>query len=192
MSVSELTFKLDKAFESKEKIDPGVLFQIMQEHKLYLDEMEKYTYFEKKTQYTRNLVHETENYSLLLLCWNPGSTSAIHTHANSQCWAKVVHGEVTEVVYEDLESRKVKKNTCCRPGSVLYIDDSLGVHRICNETEKPAMSLHCYYPPIRECNFFCIKTQHLGKTKMSNFSEYGKLLKDTEYFHYKFQENLLK
>lgn len=192
MSVAELTNKLDKAFSTNEKIDPGVLFNIMSQHKIPLDELEKYTYFEKNTQYSRNLLHETDNYSLLLLCWNPESTSAIHTHSNSQCWAKVVHGEVTEVVYDGLDSRKIKKSTCCRAGSVLYIDDSLGVHRICNETEKPAMSLHCYYPSIKECDFFCIKTQNLGKTKMSNFSEYGKLMRNSEFVHYKFQDNLLK
>jgi len=192
MSVGELTDKLDRIFESKEKIDPGILFNMMQQHKLSLSELENYSYFETKSQYSRNLLHETENYSLLLLCWNPSSTSAIHTHSNSQCWAKVVLGELTEVVYENMETRKVQKNTSCRAGAVIYIDDSLGVHRICNETEKPSMSLHCYSPPIRECDFFCIKSQNKGKTKMSNFSEYGKILKDTPFFQYKIQDNLLK
>lgn len=158
LNVQTLCDTLDQIFKSSDRVDPGVLFKAMGDNSVVAADVEDYAYFDKTTQYTRNLVHETEHYTLLLLCWNPQSTSAIHTHGNSQCWAKCLLNKVCEIVYDSTTDRNILKSTTCTPGAVLYIDDSCGVHRICNETDVPAMTLHCYAPAIRECEFYCVKT----------------------------------
>jgi cysteine dioxygenase len=35
----------------------------------------------------------------MILCWNEGQTSAIHDHADSHCFMKVLKGGLTEVKY---------------------------------------------------------------------------------------------
>jgi hypothetical protein len=47
-----------------------------------LKDLEAFAYFSEDTNYARNLIYETEDYSLILLAWNPFSSSAIHTHSN--------------------------------------------------------------------------------------------------------------
>jgi hypothetical protein len=176
-NVQALCTSLDEIFKSTDRVDPALLFKAMGDSSLTASELQDYTYFEKGVQYTRNLIHETEHYTLLLLCWNPQGSSAIHTHNNSQCWAKCLLNKVNEVVYDSTTSRNILKSTTASPGAVLYIDDLCGVHRICNESDVPAITLHCYAPAIRECEYYCVKTGKSGKTRMSNFSEYGKIIK---------------
>jgi hypothetical protein len=88
-----------------------------------LQDLEPFAHWCEDLNYARNLIHETEHYSLILLAWNPFSSSAIHTHSNSQCWAKVYYNEVNEYVYDNLENRKVTKCSTAQEGAVLYIDD---------------------------------------------------------------------
>ena len=56
----------------------------MSNSQVSLKDSEEYAYFTKTC-------YENEHYSLLLLAWNPLSSSAIHAHANSRCWAKGLH-----------------------------------------------------------------------------------------------------
>lgn len=50
--------------------------------------------------YTRNLVDEGNGkFNLLILCWGEGHSSAIHDHADSHCFMKMLQGELCEVRY---------------------------------------------------------------------------------------------
>jgi cysteine dioxygenase len=51
-------------------------------------------------RYTRNLVDAgNDRFNLMILCWNEGQSSAIHDHADSHCFLKVLKGELMEVKY---------------------------------------------------------------------------------------------
>lgn len=51
-------------------------------------------------RYTRNLVDAgNDRFNLMILCWNEGQSSAIHDHADSHCFMKVLKGGLTEVKY---------------------------------------------------------------------------------------------
>ena len=41
-----------------------------------------------KDKYTRNLVSYGERFTLLILCWNKGQKSPIHSHSGSNCFMK--------------------------------------------------------------------------------------------------------
>ena len=49
--------------------------------------------------YTRNLVMETDLFSLIVLVWNPDKESPIHDHPCEGCWVRVLEGNVKETVY---------------------------------------------------------------------------------------------
>ena len=88
--ISNLVENLTKTFKENERVDPEELYKLMSNSQVSLKDLEEYAYF-TKTCYARNLIFENEHYSLILLAWNPLSSSAIHAHANSQCWAKGLH-----------------------------------------------------------------------------------------------------
>ncbi|PNW84917.1 hypothetical protein CHLRE_03g163950v5 [Chlamydomonas reinhardtii] len=49
--------------------------------------------------YLRHLLHECDDFELMLICWKPGQTSRVHNHADSHCWLAVLAGEVQETQY---------------------------------------------------------------------------------------------
>ena len=85
-------------------------------------------------------------------------TSPIHDHSGSNCWVKVLKGELEEVVYqldEDGVTVKNAQSSKYSPDGVTYISDQLGVHRMGNATSSDvAVSLHVYSPPYHECHIF--------------------------------------
>ncbi len=49
--------------------------------------------------YVRTLVHATERYQVLVMCWLPGQVSPVHDHGGSACGVRVVQGAATETLY---------------------------------------------------------------------------------------------
>lgn len=120
------------------------------------NEWGKYAFFDDKKLYTRNLVAtDSENYTLLLLCWTPGRESMIHDHPTDGCWMRCVTGSVVETLYEESASEHKmvqKKETWVKKDEVCYIDDSMGYHKVGNPCPNtPAASLHLYSPPFQKC-----------------------------------------
>lgn len=51
-------------------------------------------------RYTRNLVDAGNGkFNLMILCWGNGHGSAIHDHADSHCFMKMLAGSLSEVRY---------------------------------------------------------------------------------------------
>lgn len=51
-------------------------------------------------RYTRNLVDAGNGkFNLMILCWGEGHGSAIHDHADSHCFMKMLKGELREIRY---------------------------------------------------------------------------------------------
>jgi len=123
-------------------------------------EWKKYIHYEQ-SRYTRNLVGYDDKFTLLLLCWDKGRGSPIHDHAGSSCWVKMLEGELTETRYQldDEGNVGVKSRTVITPDDVVYIDDTLGLHKMENENpDNIAISLHVYSPPYSNCYSFDLKT----------------------------------
>ncbi|CAH0599999.1 unnamed protein product [Chrysodeixis includens] len=60
----------------------------------------KYAKFDR-FRYTRNLVDAGNGaFNVMILCWGAGHASAIHDHADSHCFMKVLSGSLEEVRYE--------------------------------------------------------------------------------------------
>ncbi|EDV29752.1 Cysteine dioxygenase type 1 [Trichoplax sp. H2] len=124
----------------------------------------------KFTKYTRNLVDRGNGkYNLMMLCWGEGQGSGIHDHANSHCFVKMLDGGLKEVMLEWPEGEieqpmTVKDVNIYKKDQVAYINDSMGLHRMENESHsKHAVSLHLYCPPFGECYNFDERTGHKRK-----------------------------
>jgi predicted metal-dependent enzyme (double-stranded beta helix superfamily) len=51
-------------------------------------EWQGYAFFSQEN-YTRNWIANTPDFSILLLCWEPGQKSPVHDHTSSNAWLKV-------------------------------------------------------------------------------------------------------
>ncbi|OHE96901.1 cysteine dioxygenase [Colletotrichum orchidophilum] len=114
--------------------------------------------------YTRNLVDEGNGKSnLLVLVWTPGKGSPIHSHSNAHCLMKILKGSLTETRYDfprntnrdnrpttsdgGDESMEVALESVYTENDVAYMSDDQGVHKMWNNSNDFAISLHLYTPP---------------------------------------------
>ncbi len=72
-----------------------------------LSEWNEYAYWDSE-RYTRNLLAAQQRFSLILLCWEPGQHTPVHTHqvgsgASSTCssYGYVLKGELLLTQYSD-------------------------------------------------------------------------------------------
>eukprot|EP00320_Phaeocystis_rex_P000916 CAMPEP_0119068518 /NCGR_PEP_ID=MMETSP1178-20130426/10967_1 /TAXON_ID=33656 /ORGANISM="unid sp, Strain CCMP2000" /LENGTH=288 /DNA_ID=CAMNT_0007050233 /DNA_START=21 /DNA_END=888 /DNA_ORIENTATION=- len=122
----------------------------------------------KAGAYTRTLLLKGDAFNVMLLCWAPGCASpvhghsCIHTHVNSNCFMLVLEGQLAETVYgEDSISTDGKsvnaqlgKTRLHSAGTLAYINDSVGLHKVANTTDGRAVSLHVYAPGWRQPPLF--------------------------------------
>jgi cysteine dioxygenase len=137
----------------------------------------KYALFDA-TYYARNLVHRTELFELIVLCWSPGQRSPIHDHTGQRCWMGVLDGVVRETLYgiDDGGSRALPGQVRrFDRGSVAYIVDDMGWHRIEPIDGSAAVTLHLYSRPIAECRIFDETTSSIVNRKMAYHSVGGRV-----------------
>lgn len=66
-------------------------------------------------RYTRNLVDDGNGkFNLMILCWGEGHGSAIHDHANSHCFMKMLHGSLQEVRFAWPDKEEEPPKELCR------------------------------------------------------------------------------
>lgn len=154
------------------------------------DSLRKYLHTDPSRLYTRNLIDtDHETYTLLLLCWNPGKESCIHDHPSDGCWVKILQGMVRECRYRHMGdnssssiNQEDKENDgplycyqdqTAHDGEIMYMEDSLGYHKIGNPGHCVAATLHLYSPPFHQCKTWASECDAPQDTPMSNYSEYG-------------------
>lgn len=118
-------------------------------------EFDEYAHWSTE-KYTRNCIKRTDNYELLLLCWQAGHETPVHCHNKQECWVYCAEGNVEETrftVDAEGEMQKADKFELEQYG-VSYMHDEMGYHDIANHTEQKAMTLHLYVEPIDQCRIF--------------------------------------
>lgn len=147
-SLQDLIAALDKAPRAEV---PAVLNSL----KLSTSDLSDFASW-KDSAYTRNCLHKTATYELILLCWSKKCITAIHDHGGQNCWVYVLEGTLSERRYEKNEQQDLVeiKASELTVSSLSFMDDSLGFHRLSNEKEDVAYSLHIYAQPIEQCNIY--------------------------------------
>ncbi|XP_063835720.1 cysteine dioxygenase type 1 [Ostrinia nubilalis] len=97
---------LDKLVEELHKVFTNDYVNIQDVQKLMAGyksdpkDWRKYAKFDR-FRYTRNLVDAGNGaFNIMILCWGPGHASAIHDHADSHCFMKLLSGSLEEVRYD--------------------------------------------------------------------------------------------
>ncbi|KAK9383605.1 RmlC-like cupin domain-containing protein [Kockiozyma suomiensis] len=135
-------------------VDVENLLEAMRRYVSSPEEWAKFALWDASRNYTRNGVDTlNDKANLLVLVWSPGKGSLIHDHANAHCVMKILQGELVETIYRFPDPKappkrmEKKKVTRYLTDEVTYISDDIGLHRISNDSDKVAISLHLYTPP---------------------------------------------
>lgn len=177
-TLDDLINELHAAFESN-SVNIELIHYMMQSYKSNPLEWRKYAKFDRY-RYTRNLVDiGNGKYNLMILCWGEGHGSAIHDHANSHCFMKMLDGSLEEIrfAWPEGDGSKLKeiRRTRLAPNDVCYINDSMGLHRMENPSHVDgAISLHLYCPPYSKCTVFNQNTGQTSTSTVTFWSMYGK------------------
>jgi len=139
--------------------------------------------------YTRNLIYQdSENrFALILLCWNISQMTPIHNHPDSQCFYKLLKGELIERTYDEpAVGGKSKKMVVTdefrldKIGGTGYIDDGMGIHMVENALpSEGTVTLHLYTPAYEAVRCWDERT---GKSELhdaTNYSEHGVKLENS-------------
>lgn len=142
------------------------------------DDWRRFALFDERS-YARNLVHASERFELILLCWGADQVSPIHNHAGQRCWMACIDGRIAETHYRLPESGTgapiAGATRTFDPGQVAFITDDIALHRIAPTGGHPGVSLHLYAEPIRECNLYCERTGRIEHKVMAYHSVRGVL-----------------
>lgn len=107
---------------------------------------------DKTKSYLRTIIHQCDNYELILIKWKPNSESLIHDHASNGCLLKVIDGKLEETLFN--QKLELIKETIYHKGEINYIDNFIGYHKIKNLSNNPTYSIHLYSPPNHNTNYF--------------------------------------
>lgn len=141
------------------------------------NDLEPYVFFSAQ-RYTRNLLYRQQEYELLLLCWMPGQASPIHGHEGEKCWMRVEQGSLH---FTDYTSRKegdtvVVEQKYSIEGGRGFVDGPAVIHRVINQGDVPAISLHLYARPFAQCDIFDHEKNITKRVELSYHSVEGKLV----------------
>lgn len=179
-TLQELIKALHKEFETN-YVNIEMVNHLLLSYKSNPKEWQKYAKWDR-FKYTRNLVDAGNGkFNLMILCWGEGHGSAIHDHADSHCFMKMLQGELCETRYDmpnsdnyiikpdaDISSindddeteyngQQLIENSRYKLelNGVCYINDNIALHRVENPSHTDgAVSLHLYCPPFQSCSVF--------------------------------------
>jgi len=146
-----------------------------------------YLYF-ASDHYTRNLIHKTDLFELIAICWDIGQKSAIHNHRDQNCWMAAAYGKV--MVHNFRLVRKDPATGFCElesttqfvidPASPQEVDPTEPIHQVVNATtfNSRAVTLHVYSRPFDTCEVYDLKEKHYQDVQLANTSEFGVLKTD--------------
>lgn len=175
VGISEFIEKFNKL--SFKNFPEDEVFKVFKDNPLPIELLEPYI-FHSDARYTRNLIHKSNDFELVLMCWNAGQYSAIHGHEGQKCWLRVEKGALEFADYQEepgTES-KILKRLNVKTGKWGYIDGPAVIHKVANLTGNDALSLHLYAFPIDQCDIYDLDLNQKKKMPLSYHSIHGKLV----------------
>jgi len=93
---------------------------------------------------TSRILHAEKRFSVVALVWRPGQQTTVHDHL-AWCVVTVLCGTEQETVYRDHGDHLTPVARSVNPtGSVTAVTPPGDIHRVRNETDSTAISLHVY------------------------------------------------
>ncbi|MFT6167720.1 MAG: cysteine dioxygenase [Vicingaceae bacterium] len=139
--------KLKEVLE--QKVPKDSYLEIMQSIDIPIREFEKY-YSWKKDGYSRNCLIKTNDFELLLICYEKGQETPIHDFDSNQAWIHTLQGSLIEErfrVSENGNKLEQLSSMTISPNDYSFMS-KVGIHRYKNVYEARTVSLNLYCKPI--------------------------------------------
>ena len=139
-------------------------------------EFEPYMHWSNQA-YTRNCIIRTDDYELLLLCWEKDQASPIHSHNNQECWVYNAMGKFEEIRFTQDQKGELQQvnDFKLNEQNFSYMNDQIGFHILKNSYNGRSASLHLYAKPIDECLVYNEDNHQFELTRLLYHSISGKL-----------------
>ncbi|XP_049699748.2 cysteine dioxygenase type 1 [Helicoverpa armigera] len=112
---------------SRDHVNVQDVQKVMLGYKSNPKDWSKFAKFDR-FRYTRNLVDAGNGaFNIMILCWGAGHASAIHDHADSHCFMKLLSGSLEEVRYEWPEN--------VQPEVVKVLNNNKSRRKCCSESQ---------------------------------------------------------
>src|SRR5690242_17518990 len=106
VSVQQLIERLNELAE-RDFLDVNRPLAVLRANPVDPESLAPYLFWNPQ-HYTRNLIHKTDLYEMLAICWDVGMRSSIHNHKDQNCWMAAPVGKLQvnnyKVLEEDLAS----------------------------------------------------------------------------------------
>lgn len=153
-------------------VSPARMQDILERLVIPPQEIQSHTRFSDQ-RYARNLVHKTDRFEIMVMCWHAGQRSSIHDHAGSLGGLKILHGALTESLFEKAPNGMIKSL-----GSVDYgagetrVEETSLIHQISNlqSENSQAISVHVYAPPLVRMNVYSLEDPSVRNVLPQYFS----------------------
>lgn len=101
--------------------------------------------------YTRNCIARTDDFELLLICYEPEQQTSIHDFATEEAWVHPVIGSVVEERFEPSSGQALRKAGSSKldKDSFSYLHNGRSIHRYINKSGERAVTLNLYARPLR-------------------------------------------
>lgn len=94
--------------------------------------------------YGRKMIYDGGHFELMVMSWNPGAYSSIHTHGGAEWGAVQIFGKAHHIVYSaEGNLLKITRKEITDAGAILQVDAEL-IHQMGNPTSDRFISLHLY------------------------------------------------
>lgn len=156
-SLDRLTAALEEALDGvpPSSVDGAQVASLLREYAAAEHSWRRYA-MDGEGSYSRNLIWRSKDFELLLLCWKDGQASAIHDHADQNCWMAVLEGTLEEEHFSARDGGlKRGRVRSYEAGGVAFIRDEIALHQIRPAGGQGGVSLHLYARPIDDCLSFC-------------------------------------
>ncbi|MFT5306561.1 MAG: hypothetical protein ACI89M_002087, partial [Chitinophagales bacterium] len=104
--------------------------------------------------YQRICLANNDDCELILLCWDEGQKTPIHSHDGQKCWVYFAKGEFEEYLYAKGDKNRLLHKNRVEEGQVTFLTDEIGFHSLENKSSGLGMTLHLYANPIKNCQVY--------------------------------------
>ena len=104
-----------------------------------LHDWKKYVKYNTNT-YNRCLVYNDIEYDIFIMTWLPDQYTDFHGHHKKGCLMKILSNNLTEYCINN----GLENINTLNENNITYIDDTIGLHKIVNNTNNISVSLHIY------------------------------------------------
>lgn len=156
-----LPYVRDALYNYNKNNNQDWIIEVFKSDIFYLDKFYN-TSKDKHSQINRHIITSSKYYEMCLLNWKPFQKSPIHNHPKGGSFLIPLNGTLLETQFEvinmnnnnnfntnqlfTIDSKDVikKADNILPINYVNYIDDTIGVHQVENNSDKNVISLHIY------------------------------------------------